>query len=123
MERNSRARRSLSIGNATVAEWARQRRQTAQITWMGIKFQREERRRMILSDQETTLLQHLIDADGGIQRYSDARQVLTDWRTHRWTKAQLRKSIRELVEKRLAEREPFGKLAVTESGIAALKSL
>lgn len=78
---------------------------------------------MMLTDQETTLLQHLIEANGGVEHYSDARAVLTDWRTHCWTKTQLRRSIRTLVEKRLAEREPFGKLAVTEAGIAAVKSL
>lgn len=78
---------------------------------------------MYLSEQETALLQHLVLGSGKILKYSEAKSMLREWRKHCWTKAELRKSIRKLAEKRFVKHSRFEDLSVTESGIAAVKSV
>ena len=78
---------------------------------------------MILSDEETAILQTLVEGDGKMSGYADAKALLKQWREKAWTKASLRRAISGLEEKRLVRRRRHVALTVTEAGVAATKSL
>jgi hypothetical protein len=78
---------------------------------------------MQLTDQETTVLHHLVEADGTVRAYSEAKKLLQVWQSRRWSKVTLQNSIDALSEKGLDGVDPCGEVTVTEAGIAALKSI